>query len=127
MSVDSNSSADALAAYIMDEVGVVPDGIRAMAGLGEEWVSSFLTLRKAISDEREGGLDQGMQALVFMVIAVTLNHLEGAIAHARRAIDCGVHPNSVRQALTQVTLFAGTNTWARTGSKVVRELNLIDD
>lgn len=113
-----------LALYIADEVGVVPDGIRRMGALGPEWVTAFTNLRRAVGGERPGGLDPGMQSLVFMVIATTCNHVEGAVAHGRHALSRGVPEASILQALSQVMLFAGTHTWARTGSVVVRELGL---
>ena len=116
-----------LADYIADEVGVVPDGIRRMEAFGPDWVKAFTAIRKAVSDDRPEGLDPGMQSLIFMVIATTLNHVDGAVAHARHAMKRGVPTASVVQALSQVMLFAGTHTWARTGSVVVRELGLTED
>lgn len=113
-----------LTQYIADEVGVVPEGVKRMGAIGPEWVQAFLDLRRAVSAGRPGGLDPGMQSLVFMVIATTCNHVEGAVAHGRQALARGVSETSIIQALSQVMLFAGTHTWARTGSIVVRELGL---
>lgn len=125
--MSSSDPIQELAQYIAEEVGVVPDGIRKMEAFGPEWVRAFTDLRKAVSNERPEGLDAGTQSLLFMVIATTLNHVEGAVAHARHAMNRGVPGKSIVQALSQVMLFAGTHTWARTGSVVVRELGLHED
>lgn len=117
--------AESIREYYEQDVGRYPDQVRIAVEEMPDAFSGYMEIRKYVlggSDSPED-LPKRYVNLNFTLLDIASNNLEGAVNHARAALDSGLHWKELLQGLAQVWIVFGfASTWGRSGYQLVQAL-----
>ena len=105
--------------HFQDTMGALPDSVALLQRTAPALFESYAATRQRVYGPP---LDRQQIELVFVVLDVVAGHVEGAKAHAAAAIEAGLTPAAIMQALEICILIHGHHTWAIAGAAVMQHL-----
>lgn len=105
-----------LKAHYMKTLGNLPGAIRAMADYAPEALAGYTRMREYIySSPPHGPLDLKTKELIYTLLDVVIDNLDGAKNHYNAAARAGLTPEELAQACMLVMAVCGIHTWGKTG------------
>jgi alkylhydroperoxidase/carboxymuconolactone decarboxylase family protein YurZ len=83
-----------------------------------EALAGYVQLRSYVISDHEAGLDLATKELLFVVLDVVYNNPPGALNHLDAAMAAGLQPQALLEALLQVLMVGGIQTWGKAGYQV---------
>lgn len=110
--------------YYQQQVGNVPPSIDCAIEHMPQAMAGYMQLRHFITDEANGeGLPARYVGLVFAVLDTGTANYDGALNHARAALNAGLKWRELIQGLVQVWVVHGfASTWGTVGYRVIEQL-----
>lgn len=99
-------------------LGTIPDPIAVLVDEIPELLDAYVDFRKIVMSNRDDGLDLATKELMFVVLDVAFDNEPGAMNHLEAALRAGVTPTQVLEALLQVWIVGGIQTWGKSGHRV---------
>lgn len=106
--------------HFLDTLGNVPPPIATMEAVAPEALEGYVAMRKWIMREPpEGALPLKFKELIFVLLDVVANNLPGAKNHLAAAMRAGLTSEELAEALIQVMMVHGIQTWGLSGHQVM--------
>ncbi len=104
-------------------LGGVPDSVALLRRHAPEAFAAYLSAREAAYRlPPEGHLPLASKELVFVVLDVVAEHVEGAVAHAEAGLRAGLTPGQIMEALSIAILVHDHQCWAKAGAAVMKRV-----
>ena len=103
--------------HYRQQLGGVPKPVAGLQTHAPEFFAGLAAARAAVMDS-EGGLDRATKELLFIVLDVAYDNLEGALVHVKAAMDAGLTLEALKEALLLTVYVGGVATWARSGQAI---------
>jgi alkylhydroperoxidase/carboxymuconolactone decarboxylase family protein YurZ len=98
----------------------IPEPIAVLVDEMPELLDAYVEFRKIVMTDRDDGLDLPTKELLFVVLDVAFDNEPGAMNHLRAALKAGVTPTQLLEALLEVWIVGGIQTWGKSGHRVFR-------
>jgi alkylhydroperoxidase/carboxymuconolactone decarboxylase family protein YurZ len=103
--------------HFIDTLGNVPPAISAMEEAAPDALEGYVQMRRWIM--RDGALPLKFKELIFVVLDVIAHNLAGAKNHLAAAMRAGLTTEELAEALIQVMMVHGIQTWGICGYQVM--------
>jgi alkylhydroperoxidase/carboxymuconolactone decarboxylase family protein YurZ len=107
------------AAHYAADGDAVPEPVRELARRYPELTELFIHTRQSLLDG--GGLDPAVRELLLGLLSAQGGYLDGGRRHVRRALDAGLPPAALSDALTCALLTHGAAAWEAYGRALWEE------
>jgi alkylhydroperoxidase/carboxymuconolactone decarboxylase family protein YurZ len=106
-------------AHYEQQLGGVPKPIVGLRTHAPEFFAGMASARASVMDgELPDGLDRAMKELLFIVLDVAYDNLEGALVHVEAGLEAGLTLDALLEALVLTIYVGGLATWARSGQRI---------
>jgi alkylhydroperoxidase/carboxymuconolactone decarboxylase family protein YurZ len=124
MTISKQDEAEAVqrgADHFMHTLGNIPPSIQTMMDYVPAAFVGYLKFREAVyrTPETGGALDLKTKEMIYVLLDIVVNNVEGAKNHATAAVAAGMRSNELAEACMQVMHVCGVGTWGMAGHKVV--------
>lgn len=102
-------------------LGNTPPPIAALVEHAPDVLAGYVQVRSYVMSEHEGGLDLATKELLFVILDVVYDNEPGALNHLDAAMRAGLKPQALLEALLEVFMVGGIQTWGKSGHRVFLE------
>lgn len=108
--------------YFKKNLGWVPDFAAIMSEYKPEALEAYFTMRSSVmKDSRAGGaLPLKFKEILYVVLDSITYNTEGAVAHARAAINAGATTKELAEALILMAMLTGMPKFEVVGTKAFK-------
>ncbi len=108
--------------YFEKNLGWVPDFAGILSKYNPEALEGYFAMRSSVmKDSRKGGaLPLKFKEILYVVLDSVTNNTDGAIAHAKAAINAGATTNELAEALVLMAMLTGMPRLEVVGTKAFK-------
>lgn len=110
---------DDVTQHFTQTLGNVPAPIAALRDHAPEALEGYVALRRHVMADRPDGLDLATKELIFVLLDVVYDNEAGALNHLDAALAAGLSPQALMDALLEVLMVGGIQTWGKSGHRVL--------
>ena len=104
--------------HFQSTLGNVPPSIAVLAENAPDMLDGYVGIRRWVLGSREGGLDLATKELIFVLLDVVYDNEAGALNHLAAAQRAGLTTTALLDAMVEVFMVGGIQTWGKVGHKV---------
>lgn len=115
---------DKARAHFVETMGNLPPPIESLARSVPEWLVGYTHSRKALyrTPEEGGHLDLKTKELIFTLLDIAADNMDGAKNHGAAAVRAGMTPDELAEGCIQVIICFGIPKYGKTGHEVLEHV-----